>query len=240
MLSSIIRRIRWLGINLRRGLYVSHKAFIAKTACLQLESDGFTRRGGTIHISSGARISDGAILAAYGGSIHLAENVYVGPYCVLYGHGGLTIGRNTLIANHTTIVPSNHIFSDSARPIRSQGETRVGITIGEDVWIGSGVKILDGVIIGDGCVVGAGSILNRSLEPYSVVAGSPAKLLRMRGESSVTHRTIIEDRVGLTLKMGSQTGAMLGDARAPSISAHLSPRRGVISSDFQEGGALTP
>jgi acetyltransferase-like isoleucine patch superfamily enzyme len=183
MMSTIIWRIRWLLINSRRGLYVSRRAFIARTALLQPAPEGSTKRG-TIHISSGGQISDGAVLAAYGGSIHLAENVYVGPYCVLYGHGGLTIGRDTLIANHTTIVPSNHIFSDPERPIRSQGETRVGITIGEDVWIGSGVKVLDGVCIGDGCVVAAGSIVNRSLAPYSVVAGAPAKLLRVRSKSA--------------------------------------------------------
>jgi acetyltransferase-like isoleucine patch superfamily enzyme len=180
MVSTIIWRIRWLLINSRRGLYVSHKAFIARTALLQLVSDGFNGRAGTIHVSSGARVSDGAILAAYGGSIHLAENVYVGPYCVLYGHGGLTIGRNTLIANHTTIVPSNHIFSDPERPIGSQGETSIGIKIGEDVWIGSGVKVLDGVCIGDGCGDAAGASVTKSLEPYSVVAGSPAKLIRVR------------------------------------------------------------
>lgn len=170
-------------LNSRRGLHVSQKAFIAKTALLQSVSDGLSGRG-TIYVSSGARISDGAILAAYGGSIHLSENVYVGPYSVLYGHGGLTIGRNTLIANHATIIPSNHIFSDPENPISSQGETKLGIKIGDDVWIGSGVKILDGVCIGNGCVVAAGSIVNKSIEPYSVVAGSPAKLIRMRGLTS--------------------------------------------------------
>lgn len=177
-----ISSVRCILINLRRGLSVSRNAFIARTALLQPASDGFSQRG-TIRISAGARISDGAILAAYGGHINVDENVYIGPYCVLYGHGGLTIGRNTLIANHTTIVPSNHIFDDPNRPINSQGETRHGIKIGEDVWIGSGVKVLDGVSIGNGCVIGAGSIVNKSLEPYSIATGSPAKLIRVRGKS---------------------------------------------------------
>ena len=68
-------------------------AFIAPSARLQTESDGHVF-GGRIAIESGVTISDGAILATYGGTIEIQANAYVGPYCVLYGHGGLVIGRN--------------------------------------------------------------------------------------------------------------------------------------------------
>lgn len=52
--------------------------------------------------------------------------------------------------------------------------------IGNDVWIGAGVIVISGVRIGDGAVVGAGSVVTRDVEPYSVVAGVPARKLRMR------------------------------------------------------------
>lgn len=52
--------------------------------------------------------------------------------------------------------------------------------IGNDVWIGADVKILDGVTIGDGAIVGAGSVVTKDVEAYTIVAGIPARKIRMR------------------------------------------------------------
>lgn len=54
------------------------------------------------------------------------------------------------------------------------------IHVGSDVWIATGVTVLSGVRIGDGAVIAAGSLVSRDVEPYSIVAGSPAKLVRKR------------------------------------------------------------
>ena len=54
------------------------------------------------------------------------------------------------------------------------------VTIGNDVWIGYGARIFSGVTIGDGAIVGAGAIVTKSIEPYSIVGGIPAKLIRKR------------------------------------------------------------
>ncbi|HVS35913.1 MAG TPA: acyltransferase [Gemmataceae bacterium] len=162
------------------GFVVPADVWIAPTAQLQASPDGFGY-GGRLRLSTGARISDGAILAPYGGSIELGENVFIGPYCVIYGHGGLVIGRHTMIAAHTVIIPSNHRFDDPHRPIGQQGETSLGITIGQDVWIGCGVRILDGVEIGDGCVIGAGAVVTGSIPPGTVAVGVPARVIKSRG-----------------------------------------------------------
>jgi len=60
--------------------------------------------------------------------------------------------------------------------------------IGNDVWIGARCVIMDGVSIGDGAIVGAGSIVTRDVEPFTVVAGVPAKLLRSRFSSDVSRQ----------------------------------------------------
>jgi acetyltransferase-like isoleucine patch superfamily enzyme len=101
---------------------------------------------------------------------------------VLYGHGGLNIGDNARIAAHVVIVPANHVFMEADVPIAHQGETRMGVTIGSDVWIGAGALILDGVTIGAGAVVGAGTVVTRDVPELTVVVGNPARVLRRRGE----------------------------------------------------------
>ncbi|MFM6860620.1 MAG: DapH/DapD/GlmU-related protein [Dolichospermum sp.] len=52
----------------------------------------------------------------------------------------------------------------------------------DDVWIGSGCQILDGITIGKGAIIGAGSVVTKDVEPYSVVAGVPSKLIKRRGD----------------------------------------------------------
>ena len=68
-----------------------------------------------------------------------------------------------------------NIDFDSGQPI-SKGD----INICNDVWIGYRATILSGVSIGNGAVIGAGSVISKNVPPYSIVAGNPAKLIRMR------------------------------------------------------------
>jgi len=58
--------------------------------------------------------------------------------------------------------------------------TRGDVTIGNDVWIGSDVIITSGVTVGDGAVIGTGSVITADVEPYSIVGGNPARLIRKR------------------------------------------------------------
>ncbi len=117
----------------------------------------------------------------YAGSIRLGNDCYVGPYAILNGQGGLTIGDNVLIAGHCHIVAGNHRFDDPDRPINTQGFDSRGIVIQDDVWLGAGAKVLDGVRIGHGSIVSAGAVVTRDVAPLSIMAGVPARLLRKRG-----------------------------------------------------------
>ncbi len=173
-------KIRCFWLNAQPGFYIDPSIHLSRSAQVQAFSDGLLL-GGNVTIASGSTISDGTIIDPYGGRIVISEGCFVGPYCVLYGHGGLTVGRNTMIAGQTLIIPSNHGFTDANTPIKHQPPTNRGIHIGEDVWIGAGCKILDGVCIENGCVVGAGSVVSRSLPANTVAVGSPAKVIKMRG-----------------------------------------------------------
>lgn len=138
-------------------------------------------RGSRVKIGNAFNIGSNVAIMTYGGDITIGENVSINLNCILYGHGGLTIGNNVMIAASTIIVPGNHRIDDLDVPIRSQGYSQKGIVIGDDVWIGAGCLILDGVEIGSGSVVGAGSVVTGNVAPYTVVAGNPARVLRARG-----------------------------------------------------------
>ena len=62
--------------------------------------------------------------------------------------------------------------------------------IGNDVWIGCGAIILSGVTIGDGAIIGAGAVVTKDVEPYTIVAGVPAKVLKTRFEKEISDKLI--------------------------------------------------
>ncbi len=151
------------------GTVVDHGAFF------DIKSDR-----AKVELGNRCQITNGVLFeTGYEGEVRLGDGVYVGAYTILNGHGGLEIGDNSLIGGHCHLVAGNHIFADPDRPIQEQGFLSKGIVIEEDVWLGGGVTVLDGVRVGKGSVVSAGAVVTRSVEPYSVVAGIPAR--RMRG-----------------------------------------------------------
>jgi acetyltransferase-like isoleucine patch superfamily enzyme len=169
-------------IRLARGVNISDGAILNYRS-------GMGSREVNLVIGRGTQIMPDAKLIPQQGHIHIGENCSIQYGCLLYGVGGLEIGSETRIAAHTVITPMNHVFSDPEVPIWKQGETARGIRIGRDVWIGNGVRILDGVEIGDGCVIGAGSVVNKSIPPYSVAVGAPARVVWRRRDTGMAFRS---------------------------------------------------
>ena len=89
------------------------------------------------------------------------------------------IGRHCMLANGCFVTDANHRFDDPARPVPWQGFTSKGPTrIGDNVWCGVNVTVTSGVTIGERCVIGSNSVVTTDLPPFSIAAGSPAKVLR--------------------------------------------------------------
>jgi acetyltransferase-like isoleucine patch superfamily enzyme len=185
MISSLIKRVS--GILQHRKYKLLVKSLAAKNITVgpgnrlhkTVSFDNI--RSGKIAIGSNNEILHGCLLMAYGGTITIGDNCSINPYTVLYGHGnGLSIGNNVLIAAHCVIVPANHIYQRTDIPINMQDVESKGVIIEDDVWIAAGCQVLDGVTIGKGSIVAAGSVVNKSVEPYSIVGGVPAKLLKKR------------------------------------------------------------
>lgn len=139
------------------------------------------RDGGRIRIGARCLIKQFAQIMSYpGGVVEIGSDSSVNPFCVLYGHGGLSIGSKVRIATHTVMIPANHRFEDPDKPITNQGLVRKGITIADDVWIGANCTICDGVSIGTGSVIGAGSVVTRDIPPMTVAVGVPARPVKER------------------------------------------------------------
>lgn len=135
-------------------------------------------------------------------NVSLDEDVYVGHYAILKGYfknelvvgrgawigqaaflhaaGGLRIGADVGIAPHVCILTSTHGEPGRDRPIMHGALELAPVTLDDGCDVGVGAVILPGVTVGKGAQVGAGAVVTADVAPYAVVAGNPARLLRMR------------------------------------------------------------
>ena len=125
---------------------------------------------------------------------------YIGPNSVL---NNAIVGRFCSIGSNVRIVYGRHPSRDfiSSSPIFYSNQGQCGtswleessdifneyklvngksIFVGNDVWIGEGALLLEGISIGDGSVIAAGSVVVADIEPFAIVGGNPAKLIRYR------------------------------------------------------------
>jgi len=115
------------------------------------------------------------------GFFEMGEHSYIGAHAVLGAGGGIRIGHHVLIGQNVNIHAESHIFADAARRIDEQGLSYEGVVIEDDVWIGSKATIVDGVTIGRGAVIGAGAVVTKSIPPYAIAVGVPARVVGTRG-----------------------------------------------------------
>lgn len=129
----------------------------------------------SISIGDDCRIKEYVSLCTYGGKICIGQRVLIGQATRIFGHGGITIGNDTMIGNGVSIVSSNHICTISKKPFQNQGFTREPIEISSNVWIGDNSVIVGGVKIEKDVIVGAGSVVTNDLQSGYIYAGTPAK-----------------------------------------------------------------
>lgn len=105
-------------------------------------------------------------------NVKIGNNVIIMPGCLMMSAGGITIEDEAMIAANVQLISNNHDLEDrmviTCKPVK----------ICRRAWIGAGATILPGVTIGENAVVGAGSVVTKDVEPDTIVAGNPAKVIK--------------------------------------------------------------
>ncbi|MGB0713801.1 MAG: acyltransferase [Gammaproteobacteria bacterium] len=135
-----------------------------------------------IRVGERSLVLENALINANEGHVNIGDDCWIGPFCLLYGNGGIDIGNGVLIAAHTSINTVSHNADRADQPMSQQGINTAPVVIEDDVWIGLNASILQGVRIGTGSIIGAGSVVTRDIPPYSIAVGTPARVLKSRKE----------------------------------------------------------
>ena len=149
--------------------YATVRRFASRGANFDFDPDG-TYSYETIHIGNDVSLGASPTMLATRSSIRLGDHVMFGPGVVIRG------------GNHRFDLVGTYI--DQVSDEMKRPEDDQGVIIEDDVWVGGGATILHGVTIGRGSVVGAGAVVTRSVPPYSIVGGNPARVIRARWDAA--------------------------------------------------------
>lgn len=110
----------------------------------------------------------------FGKNIFIGKDVFINSGCHFQDQGGVWIEDGAMIGHNVVVATINHDLA----PENNRKNHYAPVTIGSHAWIGSNVTILPGVTIGEWAVVAAGAVVTKNVEPYTVVGGIPAKLIK--------------------------------------------------------------
>lgn len=144
-----------------------------------------------IVIGSDTHIRGQLLVLRYGGAIKIGNNCYIGDGTRIWSGESVKIGNNVLVSHNVSIIDTNSHELDylerAERYVdliengswRNKGSILTKSIVIEDyVWVSFGAIILKGVTIGKGSIVAAGAVVTKNVEPWTVVAGNPAVVVK--------------------------------------------------------------
>ncbi len=137
-------------------------------------------RGARVDFGRFVWIGDGTKIRCHEGRVEIGRKTVMGQECTISAYQRIRIGEQCVIADRAMFIDFDHGVVEVERPIRLQGIYKRDVEVGSNVWIGYGACILRGVRVGDNSIVGTNSVVTKDVPANAVVAGIPARVIRMR------------------------------------------------------------
>jgi acetyltransferase-like isoleucine patch superfamily enzyme len=135
---------------------------------------------GRLEIGAQVLLEPGEWLTAPGEArIRIGSGTFLNRGVMVASLDLVEIGEHCMFANGCYVTDASHRYDDPDLPVPWQGFTTKGPTrIGDNTWCGANVVVTSGVTIGQRCVIGANSVVTSDIPPFSVAAGTPARVIR--------------------------------------------------------------
>jgi acetyltransferase-like isoleucine patch superfamily enzyme len=137
-------------------------------------------REGRLRIGRWAWIGQGTKIRVHEGDVSIGAKTVIGQDCTISAYQHVSIGRECILADRVMLIDFDHGVTEVERPIRVQGIYKRDVRVAHNVWIGYGACVLRGVCIGKNSIVGTNSVVTKDVPDNAVVAGLPARVIRMR------------------------------------------------------------
>lgn len=134
-------------------------------------------QGAVLEIADNSFIGENCYIKCFGGRVSIGQDVSINSKSYINGCGDVTIGNNTRIGTQSIIIASNHKFGEPDLLVKD-AITKLGVNLGENIWLGARVTVLDGVDICNDTVIGACSLVSKKIEIKGVYVGIPVKILK--------------------------------------------------------------
>lgn len=171
---TLIARWAWLKLRWGKRLQTDGLCFVGPSVTFEIGKNAVLRLGRWSWIGHGTKIR------VHEGECEIGAKTVLGQECTISAFQHVSIGRECVIADRVMLIDFDHGVVEVERPIRAQGIYKRDVRVGSNNWIGYGACILRGVTVGDNCVIGSNTVVTKDVKSNAVVAGAPAKLLRMR------------------------------------------------------------
>ena len=167
---------RWLWLKLRwRGrLRTDGLCFVAPGVKFEIGANA------TVTLGRWSWIGHGCKVRVHEGEVSIGAKSVLGQACTISAYQHVSIGRECIIADRVMMIDFDHGVVEVERPVRLQGIYKRDVNVGHNVWIGYGACLLRGVRVGNNAVIGTSSVVTGDVPDNAVVAGIPARIIRMR------------------------------------------------------------
>ncbi len=174
----LLARYLFLKLRFGRRLQTDGICFICPRVKLEIG------RNATLRIGRWAWIGHASKIRVHEGEVSIGAKTVIGQECTISAFQHVSIGRECIIADRVMLIDFDHGVAEVERPIRLQGIYKRDVRVAHNVWIGYGACILRGVTVGENAIIGTSAVVTKPVPANAVVAGSPARTIRMRDAPS--------------------------------------------------------